>query len=364
MSYIELYHFDTKEKANIKDIKNINIQCYRYYCKKNKLCYICQIDGFSDKQNSFIENQDGFLYKIQNEFYYILNKGKEMESITKFLEEHMLNIFEEFKQQKWCEINNWKLDTKSYSEIYNQQYYLLKYFPAYFTEYYGIFDSFFKNYDKDSINIISIGCGSGIDFYALEHYKRINNISIEINYKGLDLIDWNYKPDFEFINQNISELDKDIFDDIDLIIFPKILTELTSSLLTELSNKIIESNISKELYFINSYISDNALNPDRVDGINQFEIICNTLHNNDYILENTECNRYMQVKEQHGLRTDFEFFIYPNEIIEYIKNLESNCTHIQEDEEICQNCNISIKSPILRNNFIACNILKFVKNDN
>ena len=185
MFEIKLVLFDKKvtiKRDFSKNITNEDILCYRYYSNKKELYCICKIDNFSNNQNSFIENKDGFIYKINNIFYSIRNEGKEMEKITTFLEEHMIKVFNDFKNEEWCELQNNGLDTNHYSNISKQQYYLLKYFPAYFTEYYHAYSKLFKDLNKDVISIISIGCGAGLDYYALEHYKRVNNSNLNYNY--------------------------------------------------------------------------------------------------------------------------------------------------------------------------------------
>jgi len=340
---------DIKEKCNDL-ITDKTILCYRYCHKSKELYYRYEIDGFSNNQDSFNKNQNGYIYEINNIFYFVINKGKEMGKITKFLETHITKIFNDFKKEEWCNLQNFQLDTTNYSEIVNQQYYLLKYFPAYFTEYFSAFEDFFDEYKKEKLNIVSVGCGAGIDFYALKSYIEYKGIDISINYNGIDIIDWAYKPNFNFIETDISGIDTNTFDNIDLIIFPKILTELNNATLKLLSKKIIESNLSDELYFINSYITNDS-HGSNIDGKKQFEFICSKLYNNEYFVKKGKCDEHISFEEHHGIRADYNFFVYPDEIRQYIIKLKSNCLKVDNSKEICKNCNIG-KS------------LKFVKNDN
>jgi len=182
-----------------------------------------------------------------------------MENLEKYLDKNMKSMWSYFKKNEsnWCNLNS-SLNIKSYSAVYNQQYYLLKYFPAYFTEYFHIWKRFFNQYNKKSINIISIGCGVGIDFSALKAYNQLNKIP-KFDYKGIDLIAWQNKfKGMPFTQKDIGEIDTDDLENIDLIVFPKILTELTDESLIKLANKIVESNTSSELYFINSYITKDS----------------------------------------------------------------------------------------------------------
>ncbi len=280
-----------------------------------------------------------------------------MLSTQDFLKTHIHKIFEDFKKNSWCEIDT-RLDAESYSDICNQQYYLLKYFFAYFTEYYDLFTDFFSSFDKKMLNVISIGCGSGIDYDALNLCKIDNSLDIDIQYKGIDIIDWNYKSDFIFIKQDIITLNKKIFKDVDLIIFPKILTELTEDELDKLATKIVSAK-RPLLYFINSYITDDSSDSNRINGIKQFKIICKAMEDSGYKIKNdTTCDTYQYFKKQKGLRSLYPFFIYPDNIQQYINKLKENCQRYNVLDINCNSCDLKI-FPMMSNKYIANNIFKF-----
>lgn len=364
MSKIELIFFktkvDIKRKCN-EYITDKAILCYKYYHKSKELHYICEIDGFSNNQDSFIENQNGYIYEINNKLYFIINKGKEMEKITSFLETHMTTIFNDFKKEEWCDLRENGLDTSHYTNISKQQSYLLKYFPAYFTEYYHAYSKLFKILKKDNINIISIGCGSGIDYYALEHYKRVKNTKLNYTYLGVDIVEWDYKPSgINFLNTPISKLDEKTLKNVDVIVFPKILTELSDKEINDFATKILKYNTSKELYFVNSYITNDATDNTKIDGINKFEIVCKKLKNNGFNLVNDECATYHRFINQKGISNTHSFFNYPDDIINATKILPEVCIDLNESEEKCKSCDIGF-SPILTAKYIAFQVLKFVK---
>ena len=279
-----------------------------------------------------------------------------MDKIKIELDKSINSLWKKFKKQKkeWCKLSK-NLNIENYSKIYNQQYYLLKYFPAYFTEYFHIWKDFFEIYNKTSINIISIGCGIGIDFSAFKKFLDMKKLKkIKYQYLGVDIIDWKHKPkSMNFEQKSIKSLKKNDFKNIDLIIFPKILTELKDEELKKLAKTISNAKTSNELYFINSYITSDAHDKTKTDGINQFKIICKELKKKGYLLVKNKCNRYKYFEKQQGLRSDYNFFVYPNKIKDKLSSLKCNCGK----------CNISI-FPMLENKYIAYNILKFVKNDN
>jgi len=266
-----------------------------------------------------------------------------MDIIKKNIDKKINLFWKDFKKKKRSKVNT-GLNIVNYQKKYNQRYYLLKYYPAYFTEYFHIWEKFFeKNKELKKIKIISIGCGAGIDYDALIHYKRINQLKVEIDYKGFDIIDWKYKDDnMNFELKNIKDFKKKDFKNVNLIILPKILTELNSEQLTQLAEIINSGRTSNELYFLNSYITYDVFNKKNVNGTQEFKIICNVLKKNSYILKKNKCKKFKTISDRkEGLIKKYSFFVYPDKIKKKLS-----------------------KSPILFNDYIAYNILKFVKNDN
>jgi len=298
------------------------------------------------------------------------------EIIQAFISSYIEDVFKNFKQKEaqWCNLQNFDLHTTSYEDKLNQEYYLLKYFPAYFTEYYNALGKFFKDYKKNSLKVISIGCGAGIDFYALQLYITTNGLNIELDYTCIDIIDWNYKPNeknFNFIHADINDIKDNIFDDVDLIIFPKILTELDSNTIKHIISLLESSSLKDELYFLNSYITDDS-HSKQIDGIKQFAKICNALQAQQYVIDNSanfgfnkhkqiSCLSYAYLREHQGLRAIFKFFIYPQEILDILSELEKNCNYAQESIE-CSQCNIGT-FPMMNTKYIAYLVIKF-NNDN
>jgi len=283
--------------------------------------------------------------------------------MTQLIENTLKTVQENFLQREWCELNDTSLHTGNYQDKCQQEYYLLKYFPAYLAEYYDMYSELFKIYAKDSINILSIGCGAGIDYYALNEIEG----KPEVKYCGVDLIDWQYKPNspnFSFEQLDISQLNNSHFDNIDLIVLPKILTELSDEEVRDLAIKIVNANLSNELYFLNSYITDDSSDSSRIDGITKFEIICNKLIENNFsIVGENSCNRYTYFEVHAGIRKYIPSFVYPNDIKDFFYNLKSNCTELDDSVNDCNQCRIG-EYPMMNSKYIAYNVIKFVKNDN
>lgn len=280
--------------------------------------------------------------------------------MTQLIEDFLNTVYTNFLGKEWCDLNSTALNVDNYEDECQQEYYLLKYFPAYLAEYYDAYSELFKIYNKKNINILSIGCGAGIDYYALNTIKD----KPMIDYFGIDLIDWKYRPDFSFAQLNINDLDSEYFDNVDLIVLPKILTELEDEEINHLATIIVNSNLPNEIYFLNSYITDDSNDSSRVDGISKFEIICEELIKNNFSISgDNSCLQYTYFKGNAGIRKYIPTFVYPNDKKDFLCNLKSNCIELEEFDDDCMKCNIG-EYPMMNSKYIAYNVIKFVKNDN
>ena len=280
--------------------------------------------------------------------------------MTQLIETFLNTVHTNFLQKEWCDLNSTALNVDNYEDECQQEYYLLKYFPAYLSEYYTMYSQLFEIYDKENIKILSIGCGAGIDYYALD---KIND-KPNIDYFGVDLVDWEYKPDFPFAQLNIDQLNSDYFDNVNLIVFPKILTELNDEQIIHLAAAIVNSDLPNEIYFLNSYITNDSNDSSRIDGVSKFEIICKELIKNNFSIDGeNSCSQYTYFKVHAGIRKYISSFVYPNEIKDFLYSLKFNCTEFDESDNNCTQCNIG-EYPMMNSKYIAYNVIKFVKNDN
>jgi len=286
--------------------------------------------------------------------------------MTQLIEDFLNTVHTNFLQKEWCVLNNTTLHIDYYQDVCQQEYYLLKYFPAYLAEYYIAYKSFFeKMYSSSSLNVVSIGCGAGIDYYALSLFPD----KIIDNYTGIDIVDWEYKPDFMFINSDIIDINHNILDNTNLFVLPKILTELLDDTVSILADKIISAHLPNEIYFLVSYITNESNNGDKVAGKDKFKIICDRLIDSgwklsyDNILDkDNKCSQHLFLKEEKGIRGYINDFVYPQEIIDLLMQLKQNCSQLNTKVE-CNGCSIDTY-PMMNSKYIAFNVIKFVKNDN
>lgn len=282
-------------------------------------------------------------------------------STKEFLNDKVGQVFDDFiAANQWCSLNGADLSVDSYADITYQQKYIIKYFSAYFCEYYEMYEDFFADFEGDHVNILSIGCGSGIDCYALYRVLIDKGIGIDINYKGLDFVDWSYRPTFgwaTFKKGCISSLGASDLQDVDLIVFPKSLTELSYEHRCDFANLLAKSNKKQNVYFINTYVTDYPAESSHVDGLSQFGTISKILQQSSF-KPSTDPSRYFyKTKHNDWLGYSYNFFTIPDEVVPNVSSLKSQCTNNGSQSD-CSSCSIDFY-PILKANYLAFNMLKF-----
>ncbi|EPF2550270.1 hypothetical protein ACSL9F_003450 [Vibrio cholerae] len=282
-------------------------------------------------------------------------------STKEFLIEKVESVFNEFiAANQWCSLNDAGLSVDSYTDITYQQKYIIKYFAAYFCEYYEMYEDFFKDFEGSSANILSIGCGSGIDCYALNRVLLDKGISISINYVGLDYVDWNYRPDFDwatFKQGCISSLKSSDLSNVNLIVFPKSLTELSYDHRCDFAELLANSNQEKKIYFINTYVTNYPAEPTHVDGIDQFVTISRVLESNSIKPKNDPNQYFYKRRHDEWLGYSYNFFSVPEQVVPMVSKLKAQCIS-NGKESNCSTCSIDFY-PVLKANYLAFNLVKF-----
>lgn len=274
------------------------------------------------------------------------------------MESFMTGVRNDFleEQSNWCDIRHFQFSNgfyreyanEDYDKLYMEQYYLLKYFPFYFDEYKHAYELFFDSYNKVTLKVLSIGVGSGVDYLALKEVIREKNLDIELDYVGIDRIDWKYRDaDIEFVNTDILHLDKTYFQDVDLIVFPKSLIELDEERLDYISSQVV-SVASSEIYFLNTYVK----NGNHVSGLDEFNMIHQMLMQAGHMFVDNDA--YRSYTFDNASRVEYP--IYYNS---WKKPLEHHCRGRCGENQIRQ-CNIA-QHPMIYKKNMAFNVLKYTK---
>jgi len=225
-----------------------------------------------------------------------------------------------------------------YSNEFIQQYYLLRFYPAYLAEYYLMYSEILEEEKYDnSINILSIGSGCGLDYSAMKLAIRDNGYPNDIYYQGIDKYQWNYieSRDVKFRNicadiKNIDNLKEICKKDIDIIIFPKSIGEINGYSFNKLINLLVEYENYNEKLIILSSERQSFLNHDRnrLKQLNDRFIEYYDLENNLTI--------YYRTYNVRGINNLIKEFKYPDNIYQYLNNLHFQCLNYNKRKSHCK----------------------------
>lgn len=270
--------------------------------------------------------------------------------------------------QSNCELSKFSFNNSlpNYTLPINCQFYILKYFPAYLAEYKYIYDMLnYFNFNQfiEQYNVLSIGCGCGIDLLALYLHQLKTP---DFKYTGIDLIDWNYrclflpqKDNIRFVKADISNFIFENFEKINVIFFPKSIGELPVDIFKNFLNNFSKINFqSKRIAVLIS-----AINP-----VEDFQKYCDVLSiikkaGYDYIPNENGVrvinNMYCIKKQYYGINTVVPDFDYPMNIKNNILVLKQICTHCSSS--LRNSCPLN-DSPVLTTIkwSFNCNILERV----
>lgn len=188
------------------------------------------------------------------------------------------------KGDNLCYLNNLRFNGSAmpdYSNLHTQQLYELRYSYGYAFAYKQMFARFFSDSVKhlppwEPINVLSIGCGNMVDYWAL---KQVLSQQF-ITYVGIDPIAWNYSfaehiergDQIGYLQKNaveaLEELARTLGQihqtvDFDYYIFPQSISEFTMEELKRMGKAILSLSGKETLHFFFSLrYSDRSLKED------------------------------------------------------------------------------------------------------
>ncbi|MBN2529664.1 MAG: hypothetical protein JXR76_24960 [Deltaproteobacteria bacterium] len=115
----------------------------------------------------------------------------------------------------------------SYSNPFIQAYYTLKYYGDFMDEYCAVYDNICRFLSSEpEVSVLSLGCGSCVDFSALLYAHSPGQ---KISYRGVDVVNWRIRPDFEFYPYSFTQANVANITDIDpftnVIFFPRSISD-------------------------------------------------------------------------------------------------------------------------------------------
>ena len=285
------------------------------------------------------------------------------------MKDFLQKVYNDFQAQEenWCELANSQFVSNNlkdkfyggYDEEHIEQFYLLKYAPLYLEEYWEMYERFLDTYSKNTLRVLSVGVGAGLDYYGL--VTALNNREIEMDYMGIDLVDWQYRHEeicFEQVDlKNISHNKRVmafVAKGVDVVIFPKSIVEIQARELeydafSELCNVLVENDID-DIWFLNSYINTGR----KISGLEQFEVLLHKMTEAGYVLKNgLDASKYYDSIKGTSVH-------YPINYREtWQQDLQNYCQREcgEEQSEICR----LAQSPMLKKSYIAFGISNLKK---
>lgn len=236
-----------------------------------------------------------------------------------------------------------------YSNELVREYYLLRYFYGYFAEYYFIFSQLFEHIHlSDPISIASIGCGAGIDYYALKTLKW----NTTINYCGYDIIDWGFRninASFELIN--IAEIQ---LQNINILMFPKSLSEFSQEEFDSFFNNFDPHSLRYPFCIVSSMMDKGGeYDVERTKRLERK--ICDTGYISQTVFPNQK-----DTTETFGPNENACYDLIsascPQDVVDYLLKIKESCVPTSR----CIDCHID-RMPILTTDYVRFQILYFTE---
>ncbi|MBT3817536.1 MAG: hypothetical protein HOE80_03765 [Candidatus Magasanikbacteria bacterium] len=277
------------------------------------------------------------------------------EDTREFLINHQEKILDDFLDGQWCKMTT-GFSQSAYTDSLRQADYLLRYYGMYFTSYYATYRRFLRKYEaifsQKRLHILSIGTGSGIDFFALN--RAIEDLLLEnkikrrqqYHYTGIDPVAWNYQPistKFHFKQIDIKKLTPQDIENVDLFIFPRSLSDIerTDPLsLTRLARLVSNHTNRDRLFFINSYVVQNSLDKGKkVFGVNAFCSLIKSFTQHGWRNVNCKPQDHCGIIPKYSTLSDLPFYGIPDRLTDILGiNLKDECKHKKQGAFSCNFC--------------------------
>lgn len=205
--------------------------------------------------------------------------------------------------------------------------------------------------------ILSIGCGSAIDYYGL-YFANDRDIST-IKYEGIDPVNWKYRKSLD--NENFTCKQESIVNlkfssaDYNIIFFPKSLSEISEDDLNIFITNIEQGIFASEILYLVSSTMDKGFIYDQ----QKYERIKDALVANGFT-----CHNYQKTQEITDKPSFAHFdpdFFYPDEVKDFIIELNKKCpTYSAEGKNCDSSCKEQLtRYPILKTTHVSFQINKF-----
>lgn len=235
----------------------------------------------------------------------------------------------------------------NYSDIFEQCLYLLRYFYAYYYEYRKIMEWVCGQLSE--VNVVSIGCGSGIDALALKYASDDKNL--KAHYTGIDINKWWTEliiPEDGHINIHnvfIKEASDNYLKNASVLFFPKSLSDISNVAMSDIIKWIERCACTTEKICIAaSFIYTGNKEVAHISGIqyDRYNKIIELFKSKNYFEDDTKRNELKidQDSTAHVWKVDDEVFINtrPINLIDFFKEIPNTCNKYSDNKVHCDIC--------------------------
>ena len=216
---------------------------------------------------------------------------------------------------------------------------------------------------QDQLKVLSIGCGCGVDLWGLYFAMQDTggDPNENINYTGIDLTDWQYQDDLGietawFINQNITAWERMDENDYNVFIFPKCIGEFPETVFESICEIFTNTNFTENRIYGLCSLMDKGINSDA----GRFSRIARIMRDNHGYQCLDPLDEYWTYSQQQGLRAICPSFVYPNDILDQVKELLHECPTFNDNDEACEDdCKYLNRWPILNTSYINYKLVRF-----
>jgi len=226
-----------------------------------------------------------------------------------------------------------------YDEEDIQNLYLLRYYGAYLCEYKWIYNKAIKYLENSNLNILSLGCGCGLDYSGLYFAALDMKIDMaKIKYVGYDVVNWLNRDHFEnlsakFIIKSVSDLPVvKRFNNI--IIFPKSISDIDDLSFQKLANQLSQCDfVSPKIVLISSIRADKHYMSSDID---RFQLIFKQFSDKGFATTD-KTNEYWHFSNpDKAWATLMPGFSIPDSIVEFLKHLSEKCSKYIKNKKNCK----------------------------
>lgn len=224
-----------------------------------------------------------------------------------------------------------------------QLLYLLRYLPAYLAEYYQMYKTLLeKHFLIADPAVLSIGCGCGIDLWALAiALKDVKRDPRDLRWTGIDAVEWRHSDDvgleaWFLTPRSIGEFDRLPEEDYNVILFPKSIGELSEDELHKLLVAMGRTRLSQGRIAVMASMTAKWREEEERSRLHRFS---DELRQNHCYKLRRERTIFSGESDAKSVKSVHEAFCYPPSMLRTLSSLpDSLCGVAQSEGKRCADC--------------------------